>query len=136
MPKLGMNDDRCPLYYRGTCITLISVPCKIHCTVLIHCTREWLEDNEYLCDEHTGFCCVRSCEEQVFSLYSILNDRKNSHKKAMKKAFDTVRSDFLWYKLQAVGIHGKFLTAIKSLYEDVTCMLIKTSPPGFRCHPV
>ena len=37
----------------------------------------------------------------------------------MKNAFDTVRRDCLWYKLQAVGIRRQFLTAIQSLYEDV-----------------
>jgi hypothetical protein len=37
------------------------------------------------------------------------------------KAFYNVRQDFLWYKLQAVGIRGQFLTAAKSLYEDVRC---------------
>ena len=141
IPKPGMNDDKCPLNYRG--ITLISVPCKIYCTVLNNRLREWLEDNECLCDEQNGFRRGRSCEDHIFSLYSILNERKISRKSTfvcfvdMKKAFDTVRWDFLWYKLQAVGIRGQFLTAIKSLYEDVRCAVRVNQEitPGFRCHP-
>ena len=39
----------------------------------------------------------------------------------MRKAFDTVEHNFLWYKLQRVGVRGKFLSAIQSLYANVNC---------------
>ena len=123
--KPGAVDDRCPLNYRG--ITLISVPCKIYCSVLNNRLSKWLEENDCLCDEQNGFRSGRGCEEHIFTLYSILNDRKISRKSTyvcfvdMKKAFDTVRRDLLWYKLQVMGIRGQFLNAVKSLYENVQC---------------
>jgi hypothetical protein len=39
----------------------------------------------------------------------------------MRKSFDTVEHNLLWYKLQRIGVHGKFLTAIQSLYNEVKC---------------
>jgi hypothetical protein len=39
----------------------------------------------------------------------------------MRKAFDTVEHNLLWYKLQRIGVRGKFLTAIQSLYNEVKC---------------
>lgn len=40
-----------------------------------------------------------------------------------KKAFDTVNRDLLWFKLLRLGINGKMFNAIKSLYNDVQCVL-------------
>ena len=39
----------------------------------------------------------------------------------IRKAFDTVEHNLLWYKLQRIGVRGKFLTAIQSLYNEVKC---------------
>ena len=76
--KQGSDDDRQPLNYPG--ITLISVPCKIYCSILNHRLSSWLENNNILCDEQNGFHRGRSCEEHIHSLYTILNDRKISKK--------------------------------------------------------
>ena len=38
-----------------------------------------------------------------------------------KKAFDTVNRDCLWYKLSSLGLSGKILHGIQSLYTDVKC---------------
>ena len=39
----------------------------------------------------------------------------------MKKAFNTVNCGFLLYKLQRIGVRGKFVKAIGSLYVNVRC---------------
>ena len=39
----------------------------------------------------------------------------------MRKAFDTVPRNMLWYKLIKTGIHGKFLSPLQSLYDNVKC---------------
>ena len=48
-----------------------------------------------------------------------------------KKAFDRVQRDCLWYKLMSLGIDGKILKAIQSLYHDSRCAVkvnnLKTS---------
>lgn len=123
--KPNADDNRKPLNYRG--ITLISVPCKIYCIILNLRLSQWLEENDCLCDEQNGFRKGRSCEEHIHSLFLTLNDRKISRKSTfacfidMKKAFDTVDRTLLWYKLQALGIRGEFLSAVQSLYTDVQC---------------
>ena len=123
--KQGSDDDRQPLNYRG--ITVISVPCKIYCNILNHRLSSWLENNNILCDEQNGFRRGRSCEEHIHLLYTVLNDRKISKKSSYvcfvdtRKAFDTVEHNLLWYKLQRIGVRGKFLTAIQSLYNEVKC---------------
>ena len=38
----------------------------------------------------------------------------------MKKAFDNINRECLWFKLQKCGIKGNMLNSIKSLYENVT----------------
>ena len=37
------------------------------------------------------------------------------------KAFDRVSRDLLWKKLEKLGLRGKFLQAVKSLYHNVEC---------------
>ena len=38
-----------------------------------------------------------------------------------KKAFDTVNRDCLWYIPMSIGINGKFLNAVQSLYDNLSC---------------
>ena len=39
----------------------------------------------------------------------------------MRKSFDSVPRNLLWYKHRKCGIHGKLLSAVRSLYENVRC---------------
>ena len=62
----------------------------------------------------------RSCLEHIYTLYTVLNNRKLDNKDTFvclvdaKKAFDTVNRDCLWYKLMSIGINGKFLNEVQS----------------------
>ena len=38
-----------------------------------------------------------------------------------KNAFGMVNRDCLWYELMCIGIKGKFLNAVQSLYKNVSC---------------
>ncbi|VDI80950.1 Hypothetical predicted protein, partial [Mytilus galloprovincialis] len=75
---------------------------KIYCHVLNARLSSWLDDNN-------GFREKRSCEEHI-----IINDRKIARLSTfvcfvdMRKAFDTVQRNLLWYKLSNAGIRGKF----------------------------
>ena len=108
---------RLPLTYRG--ITLLSVPCKAYCDILNHRFGNWLEDSELLVDEQCGFWRNRGCLDHIYSLYSVINDRKLSRLSTLscfidfKKAFDNVNRD-----LQKYGINGKILNAVKSIYDN------------------
>ncbi|VDI24173.1 Hypothetical predicted protein [Mytilus galloprovincialis] len=71
--KPNSTDVRLPLSYRG--ITLLSVPCKVYCDILNSRFGDWIEDSGVLVDEQCGFRRKRSCLDQIYSLYSIINDR-------------------------------------------------------------
>ena len=77
-------------------------------------------------DEQNGFRRNRSCLEHIYALYSVINKRKQQKLSTYvcfvdEKAFDTVQRDCLWYKLISVGIKGKILNAVQSLYTNVQC---------------
>ena len=66
--------------------------------------------------------------EHIYSLYTIVNNRKRSKLSTyvvcfidLKKAFDTVSRDLQGYKLMCIGITGRILDAIQSLYVNVQC---------------
>ena len=40
-----------------------------------------------------------------------------------RKAFDTVNRDLLWYKLHKLGLHGRILQAVISLYRNNGCLV-------------
>ena len=89
--------------------------------------NSWLDENKVLCDEQNGFREKRSCEEHIHTLHIVINDGKIARQSTfvsfiyMRKAFDTVPRNMLWYKLIKTGIHGKFLSALQSLYDNVKC---------------
>ena len=125
IPKAGSSDAREPLNYRG--ISLLSVPYKIYADILNHRLSKWLESNGILCDEQNGFRRERSCQEHIYTLYTIVNNRKLARQSTLscfidlRKAYDSISRECLWYKLLSVGINGKMFDAIKSLYNAVQC---------------
>ena len=47
---------------------------------------------------------------------------------------DTVNRDCLWYKLMCIGIKGKFLNAVPSLYDNLSCSIkINNSETDWFC---
>ena len=119
------DDPRNPLNYRP--ITIISIPCKIYANILNKRLLLWLEENRLIADEQNGFRKNRSCQDHVYALYSLIHNRKLRKKETYicfvdcRKAFDTVNRDCLWFKLMLLGLHGKILQAIQSLYINVSC---------------
>ena len=86
----------------------------------------FLETNRVIVDEQNGHRSKRSCTDHLFTLNSIVQNRLNSKQNTfvcfvdIRKAFDNVNRDCLWYKLKKCGIQGKMLNAIQSLYQDVS----------------
>ena len=105
----------------------MSVPSKMYCSVLNLRLNKLLEDNSILCEEQNGFLSNRSCEEHIYSLHSVISNMKISKQSTfvcfldMRKAFDSVPRNLLWYKFRKAGIHGKFLSAVQLLYVNVRC---------------
>lgn len=48
----------------------------------------------------------------------------------LKAAYDSVQRPLLWQALQRLGVHGRMLAALQSLYEDSTVRINITGKLG------
>ena len=108
--------------YRG--IAVQSCITKCYCKILNNRLTAYLDSNDLLCEEQGGFRKNRSCQDQIFSLFSIIENRKSRKKDTFacfvdfKKAFDSIPREKLWSKLNNIGINGLFLSSIRGLYSN------------------
>ena len=113
------KDQRDPLNNR--CITIMCCIAKIYSSVITARIQTFIEKNDLLADEQNGFRANRSCIDHIFSLVTILRNRKAQGKATFicfidyKKAFDSVDRNLLLFKLSKIGIVGKVYNAIRSL---------------------
>ena len=125
--KKGDRED--PGNYRG--ITLLSCVGKLFCRILSNRLATELEKSGSLNEGQAGFRTQRSCADHVFTLSQIVQGRKKESKTTyvffldIKKAYDTVWRDGLWYLLWKAGIQGKMWSVIKDLYARTqSCVLV------------
>ena len=122
IPKNAQNDPRIPSNYRG--ISLIPTMCKLYTNILNKRIVDYMEINNVIEDEQNGFRKDRSCEDHIYSLTSIIRNRKNEGRDTytcfvdMAKAFDRVNRDILFIKLANIGVSGNMLESIKTIYAD------------------
>ena len=97
IPKGSAIDTRIPLNFRG--ISLLSVIAKCYSSTLNNRVQNFLEDNGLIVNEQ--FRRDWSCEDHVFSLNCLIQDRKSTFATFvdLQKAFDYVDRDLLQYKL-------------------------------------
>ena len=94
-------------------------------TYIHHRLTSWAESNDILADEQNGFRQGRSCPDHLSVLSEIIQTREQQKKSTFvayidfSQAFDRINRVFLWQKLTKMGLEGKILQAIKSLYENV-----------------
>ena len=123
IPKSASKDPYTPLNYRG--ISLLSCVYKLYSRLINERLINYCEDNELLVDEQNGFRPGRACMDHVYVLSSIVRNRKCDNKATfaafidMKKAFDWVDRDLLFFKIMHhFNIKGKMYNAIVSLYSN------------------
>ena len=108
-----------PENYRG--ITLLSVLGKLFTRIL----TSWAESLNVYIEAQAGFRSGMSISDNIFVLtwYNYTYDK--SRKKLycsfidFSKAFDYVERNSLWSKLIKLGIRGKMMTILKSMYSSV-----------------
>ena len=84
----------------------------------------------YVCMHACMYICEgRSTSDHIGSLSLILESRITMKKDTFavlidfSKAYDRINRALLWHKLSILGINGKMLNSIKSLYEHVKCAI-------------
>ncbi len=129
IPKSKANDPRIPLNYRG--INLLSCIYKVYSTIINKRLLTYLENNNLLCDEQNGFRSNRSCLEHIYTLYTVIKNRKNEYNDTFvafidfSKCFDLIDRDMLYFKLIENGIDGKMYFTLKKMYSNtMSCVNI------------
>ena len=133
------KDPRDPLNNR--CITIMCCIAKIYSSILNTRLQKFLDENNILVDEQNGFRAARSCMDHIFTLITVLRNRKSVGKSTFlsfidfKKAFDSVDRSLLLHKLSKIGIVGNIYNAIASLYKDPKSRVIinEMATDWFEC---
>ena len=77
-----------------------------------------MEANNLNASEQNGFRSDKNCIDHIFSLTSIIKNRKNKGLSLYidaEKAFGRVDSDLLLYKVINIGIGGRMYDIIKNI---------------------
>ena len=134
--KKGAKTD----VYNYRPLTVLTVVSGLYTKVLNSRLAAVVEDHGLLGEIQNGFRKTRSGGDCAFVLNTILwksaAQRKDVHLAFLDlmKAYDSVDRQRLWEKLAEMGFGGKFLQAIKKMYEGdhVTCKMNGiTTPPVF-----
>jgi len=125
IPLHKKGDYENPENYRG--ISLTSVFSKVYLHILNSRLQDWADENGVIYEEQAGFRKGYSTCDNMFVLHNIVRKYLNRHKKLFiafvdfQKAFDSVNRRALWVLLERIGIGGKMLKMLKSVYGTVRC---------------
>ena len=121
IPKSSLLDPRVPLQYRGIC--LLSTVYKLFSGILNQRITKVADENALFVDEQNSFRKKRSCIDHIFTLTSIIRNRKAKRLPTyvayieFEKAFDRVDRNLLVHKLLSLGINGRIIESLKCIYN-------------------
>ena len=111
--------------YRG--ITVASVIAKLFAMILEQMIASWAEDHAVKAKGQAGFRKEFRTTDNIFILRSLIDKQRQTRLKGkagklycsfvdFRKTFDTVPRAVLWQVLEELGVAGRILNVIKSLY--------------------
>ena len=109
--------------YRG--ITLLSTLGKLFTRVINNRLKAWAEKYNVYIEAQAGFRSKMSTVDNVYVLHGLISHFLNQGKQLyalfvdFSKAFDYVVRENLWYKLIQIGLRGRILDIIRSMYQSV-----------------
>ena len=135
--KKGKLDD--VNNFRG--ITLLSVLGKLFSRILNNRLTEWAEEYYVYIEAQAGFRKCMGTIDNIFVLHGLINHTLNKNENLFcafvdfTKAFDYVVRDILWYKLIKMGVRGKILNVVMSMYKHIKSQvkLDCNISMGFNC---
>ena len=123
--KKGSKHD--PGNYRG--ISLTSNLGKLFNKVIYNRLLEFVNEHNLISESQIGFKEQSRTSDHIFTLKSIIEQYKSQKKKVfaafidLRKAFDTVWREGLFYKMITAGIPNKIFQIIYSMYQDTRCRI-------------
>ncbi len=125
--KNSTFDPRLLLQYRG--VALLSTVHALYTSVLNNRIVKNLEENGLCAEEQNGFRQKWSCSEHIFTLSTIIRNRKSQNKLTFlafhdaEKAFDRIDRYRLLHKLLLNGVKGHIYESIKVIYQESICSI-------------
>ena len=121
-----------PDNWRG--VALLPTVSKIFTKVLNARLNEWTKRNNIISDHQAGFREGYCTIDNIFIIRTII-DRALLKKRGklyccfidFRKAFDCVNRQALWYKMHGVGVSGKMIQQLRSIYSK-SKFAIKVNP--------
>ena len=130
------GDPTDPENYRP--ITLLSCLGKLFTSIINNRLHLFIEKYDKISQNQAGFRKGFSTVGHIFALNMLINLIQNRRKKLfcafidLKRAFDTVWRDGLFYKLKLLDINGKCYNVVKSMYRNVkSCVSVNGKSSGF-----
>lgn len=123
IPIFKKGDKTVVSNYRG--ITLLSVAGKLFTRILNNRLNKWAEEYNIYVEAQAGFRKSMGTTDNIFILSNLITHCLNKNERLFcafvdfTKAFDFVVRDVLWFKLIKLGVRGKMLDIIKSIYTSV-----------------
>ena len=121
--KTGDVND--PSNYRD--LTLLNCIGKLFDQILYNSLKLWEESNNILTEAQAGFRAGYSTTDHIFTLDSFITKAFLEKKYLycafidMKKAFNSIFRQGLWFKLNLKGLNGKLLRIVQSMYSKIKC---------------
>ena len=85
----------------------------------------YMECNELFSEEPNGFRRMRSCQDHLFVLATLIRNRKRNNLSTyacfidFSRAFDGINITILWCKLSKLDMSGKILNIMKTMYAHI-----------------
>jgi len=123
VPIYKKGDNSLCFNYRP--ISLTSLVSKLYTGILNNRIKQYLDYNNILCNEQGGYREGFSPIDHIFTLYTCIHKQFVKDRKLYvafvdyKCCFDSVSREGLFNILNKIGIDGKLLQAIKSVYGNV-----------------
>ena len=113
---------------------------KLFTRVLNNRLAEWAESYGVLIEAQAGFRPGMSTADNIFVLHGLISHVLNNGHKLycafidVTKAFDYIVRENLWYKLVKLGVRGKILDILKSMYSSVKSTVKFDNKLGNECY--
>ena len=94
-------------------------------SILNNRLKTWAEEYHVYVEAQAGFRASMGTTDNIFVMHGVINHLLNKGEKHFcafvdfTKAFDYVVREVIWYKLIKIGVRGKILNIIMSMYKHV-----------------